>query len=348
MKKVFKVLFLFALILSSTSLLPACTKRSSSAPEAVKVKIEDTAYPSISDAVKNAKNGDTIRVFDDVLENRNILIDKPLSIVGVKNHNNINPKFYGSFTINAPGENDSVNISGLDIIHKGTAENSAENNTTIGINLVDGGVTIKENKISLDNENKTDDGVAGIILSRKNNSVNTMPMVVKGNTFGNYLDTSSGNCALIVKSAKDNDFQNIVLNNENLYRQNSFSFAQSGNQFVSIRYEQDPYKINYMVTSSSKELLEKLLNNQSSSESTFIIKNATENSEKLEDKIPIYQKTVVWFEGNKPIDLNNNVFELQGTINFESDVKNATIEKTSNTASVIKNKDKKIENIKIV
>ena len=166
-KKVFKVLFLFAIILSSTSLLPACTKRSSSAPEAVKVKIEDTAYPSISDAVKNAKNGDTIRVYDDVLENRNILIDKPLSIVGVKNHNNINPKFYGSFTINAPGENDSVNISGLDIIHKGTAENSTENNTTIGINLVDGGVTIKENKISLDNENKTDDGVAGIILSRK-------------------------------------------------------------------------------------------------------------------------------------------------------------------------------------
>lgn len=348
MKKIFYVLFLFTLIFSFTSLLSACSKHSSQASEAVKVKIEDTAYPSISEAVKNAKSGDTIRVFDDVLENRNILIDKSLSIIGVKNHNNINPKFYGSFTINASGENDSVNINGLDIIHKGTTENGAENNTTIGINLVDGGVTIKENKISLDNEKETDKDVAGIILSRKSDSINTMPMIVKGNTFGNYLNNSDGNCALIVKSAKDNTFQNIVLNNENLYRQNSFSFAQSGNQFLSIRYEQDPYKINYFVTSSSKELLEKLLINQSSSDSTFILKNATEQTEKLENKIPIYQKTVVWFEGNKPIDLNDNVFELQGTINFESDAKNATIEKKSNTASIIKNKDKKIENISII
>lgn len=348
MKKVFKVLFLFTLIFSFTSLLPACSKRSSQSNEAAKVKIEDTTYPSLSEAVKNAKSGDTIRVFDDVLENRNILIDKPLSIVGVKNHNNINPKFYGSFTINASGENDIVTINGLDIIHKGTAENSNENNTKIGINLVDGGVTIKENKISLDNEKETDKNVAGIILSRKNDSINTMPMIVKGNTFGNYLDKSEGNCALVVKSAKDNAFKNIVLNNENLYRQNSFSFAQSGNQFLSIRYEQDPYKINYFVTSSSKELLDKLTNNQSSSDSTFILKNANEQVEKLENKIPIYKKTVVWFEGNKPIDLSENVFELQGTINFESDAKNATIEKKSNTASVIKNKNKKIENITIV
>lgn len=347
MKKVFKVLFLFALIFSLTSFLPACTKRSMASSEKAKVKIEDTCYSSISDAVKNAKSGDIICVYDDIFENRNINIDKSLTIKGIKNHNNISPKFYGSFTINASGESDNVNISGLDIIHKGTAENSNENNTTIGINLIDGGVSIKENKISLDNENQTDSSVTGILLSRKSGSVNTMPMIVKGNTFGSYNANNPENCALAIKSAKENVFQNINLNNENLYRQNSFSFAQNGNQFISIKYEQDPYKINYFVTSSSKELLEKLLNNQSEYDSTFILKNATEKAENTNKAIPIYQKTVVWFEGNKPIDLNNNVFNLEGTINFESDAKNATITKKSNTASIIKNSEKEIENITI-
>lgn len=349
MQRIFKTFILLLTVMCASVWLPACSKKQNSFSENAKVKIEDVSYSSISDAVKNAKSGDTIKVYSDVSENRNIIINKPLSIVGVKNQNNVSPKFYGSFTINSTGENDTINISGLDIIHQGTSENSLENDTKIGINLVDGGLVVKENHISLKDEKTSEDGASGIILSRKISSLNTMPMIVKGNTFGNYKTSENGICgALIVKSSDKENFQNINLNNENLYRQNSFAFSESGNQFVSIKYSKTPYEINYMVTSSSKDLLDKLLNNQSSSNATFVLKNSNEPAEKNENKIPIYEQTAVYIEGNKPADFGENVFALKGSISLLSDMKNATIEKQSATASVLKDTSKTFENIKII
>lgn len=349
MQRIIKTSILLLFVLVASVWLPACSKKQNTFTENAKVKIEDVSYSSVSDAIKNAKSGDTIKIYGDISENRNIIIDKPISIVGVKNQNNISPKFYGSFTIDSSGENDSINISGLDIIHKGTTENSKENNTLIAINLIDGGIVAKENHISLENENKSENGASGIILSRKISSINTMPMIVKGNTFGNYKTAENQICgALLVKSSDKENFQNINLNSENLYRQNSFAFSESGNQFVSIKYSKTPYEINYMVTSSSKDLIDKLLKNQPNSNATFVLKNSNEPAEKVQSKIPINEQTSVCIEGNKQADFGNNVFSLKGSISLLSDMQNATIEKQSNTASVLIDDKKTFENIKII
>lgn len=347
MNKIIKVFLCFSAIICFVTLLPACTNKPSTASETTKIKINDVSYNSLSEAVQNAKANDTIKIYSDISDNRNIIITKPLSIVGVKNQNNIRPRFYGSFTIDTNGASDSVSISNIDIIHKGTAENSNANNTLIGINIIDGGAEIKANHIALENENLSDDGASGVIISRKINSINTMPLIIKGNSFGNYENNDTLSSAILIKSDDPQNYKNINLNNDLIYQQNSFSFVKNGNQFVSANYEQTPYKLDYLVTSSSKELLEKLLKNQSTQNSTFILKNATDQAPLSTQEIPINNNTHLIIDGNKITNLGGNIFQVKGSVALNSNIENATFEKSSPTASIITKEGVQINNTKI-
>lgn len=346
MNRILKCIFAFSFILLFSAGFSAC-KQNTKNDENGKVKINDVTYSSLSEAVKNAKDGDTIKIYGDISDKKNIEINKSLSLEGVKNQNNIRPKFFGSLTINASGENDIVAISNLDIVHKGTEENSKENNTLVGINVVDGGIKLEKNRISLQNEKEAESGASGIIISRSISSKNTMPFIVKGNTFGNYEPSKNFGGALIIKSNDKNRFQNINLNNNSIFEQNSFSFSKNGNQFISIKCDKTPNKVDFFVTSSSKELIEKLLENQPEEDSTFILKNANDTPQKHEAKIPINKKTILFIEGNNSTNLADNVFQVQGSVNINSNLKNAVFEKNSSTSCIIFGNDIQSENVSI-
>lgn len=346
MNRILKCIFAFAFILLISTGFSSC-KQNTTNDENGKVKINDVTYSSLYEAVENAKSGDTIKIYGDVSDNKNIEITKSLSIVGVKNQNNIRPKFFGSLTINATGENDFVEISNIDIVHQGKTENSDENNTLVGVNVVDGGIKLEKNRISLQNEENAENGASGLIVSRKISSKNTKPFIIKGNSFGNYEANSNFNGAMLIKSNDENNFQNIQLNNNTIFEQNSFSFSKNGNQFVSIKCDQTPNKIDFLVTSSSKELIEKLLENQLEEDSTFILKNSNEITQNYETKIPILKKTTLSIEGNNTPDFTNNIFQVQGTVNINSNLKNANFEKNSPTACIIFGKDIQTENVNI-
>jgi len=281
MKKILKVVLLFFALTCVAVPLSAC-KESNQNQSVKKIKIEDVSYSSLSEAVENAKSGDTVYIYSDITDNKNVEINKPLTIIGVKNQNNTKPKFYGSLTINTSGKNDLVTIKDLDIIHKGTEENNSGNDTRIGINLIDGGLELNSSNVSLYEPNQADLGASGIVISRKAGSVSEMPISLKNNIFGDYELGNLLSGAMIIKKNKENIFENLNLNAENLFKQNSFSFAKEGNQFVSISYNITPEKVDYLVTSSSKELLDKLLNNQPENSAVYILKNAQDAMEKSE------------------------------------------------------------------
>lgn len=346
MIKIFKCIFAFSMIFLLATGLSSC-KQNKTNNETQAVKIQNVTFSSLSEAVENAKENDTIKIYDDISDNKNIEIKKPLKILGVKNQNNIRPKFFGSFTIDMEHENDSVTIENLDIVHEGRIENSKQNNTLVGINIIDGGAVLSNNKISLQNEQNADTGASGVVVSRKINSVNTMPFSIKGNSFGNYKSSENFSGAILVKSNDPEKFEFLSLNNDLLFNQNSFSFAENGTQFLSIKFEETPPKINFLVTSSTEELIDKLQNNQSSENSTFILKNAKDIATKQEKSIPINQNTVVCIEGNNQTDFGSNTFEIFGTINLNSDTKNANFIKKSSTSSIIVGKDVETENLSI-
>ena len=348
MQRILKMCFSLALILCFSLSLGACQKKSSRQSDSTsKVMIQDVSYSSLTDAVNGAKNGDTIKIYDDV-EDKNVVITKPLSIQGVIDQGHIKPKFYGSITIDARGINDNVEIENIEIIHKGKNENGENNNTLIGISLLDGGLNLKSSKIALEDSNKAESGAMGIMISRRADSQNLMPIIIKGNDFGTYkLSDSKLSGAMVIQSDKDNVFDKIDVDHELFYQQNTFDFSDEGNQFVSIKYTKTPSQINYLVTSSSKELVEKLMENQSNEYNTYILKNATSSSEKQTDPIYIFPKTNLSLEGNKQIDFGGNIFKVQGTVNIDAETQNATFEKISSTANIMLGDEISSENITI-
>ena len=250
MRKIVKIAVCFSLILLFSVFLTACKDHQQ---ETAKIKIGDIEYQTLTEAVQSAKSGDTIKIYDDVFDNKNIVIDKPISIEGVLKEGQIKPKFYGSLTVNSSGQNDSISVKDIEIIHSGTKENSDSivNDTSIGLNLVDGGLDLKSSSIMLDKSSKTSQPSSGLILSRKINSQNIMPIIVEGNSFGFY--TTNGNnlsSALIIKSNDENLFKNIVLNENEIFNNNTFSTQGEGNQIISINYSSYPETYSYMVTSS--------------------------------------------------------------------------------------------------
>lgn len=340
MRKIVKIAFCFSLILLFSVFLTACKDHQQ---ETAKIKIGDIEYQTLTEAVQSAKSGDTIKIYDDVFDNKNIVIDKPISIEGVLKEGQIKPKFYGSLTVNSSGQNDSISVKDIEIIHSGTKENSDSivNDTSIGLNLVDGGLDLKSSSIMLDKSSKTSQPSSGLILSRKINSQNIMPIIVEGNSFGFY--TANGNnlsSALIIKSNDENLFKNIVLNENEIFNNNTFSTQGEGNQIISINYSSSPETYSYMVTSSMNNLVDSLKNNQPSSHATYFIFPSNSLSEKTSSPIKINNRTLLIIDGTKDADFKNSEIELNGTMIVDGKIKNAKILRNSPTAYIsIKNTD---------
>jgi len=343
MKKILRTFISFILIFSFALTLSACEgKENQNSDKNAKVKNGDVSYSSLLDAVSEADAGDTLKIESDVNDYKNIYITKPLKIEGVLSNKKIKPKFFGAITIDLEGAEDEVEIENIQIIHKGKTAEEDINNTLVGLNLVNGGLSLSSSRIALEKVSEADAGATGMIISRKAHSSSTMPIVIKGNSFGDYLisDNSGPSGAMLVKSNKAGVFENIHPNLDLLFKQNSFSFTQEGNQFVSIEYSLAPEKISYLVTSSSKELLDKLVNNQYSGSNTYVLKNSAAPAEQKENPIDILAGTFLSIIGNKTADLGSNTFKVSGTILAESELENATFEKTLGTASITLEKGK--------
>lgn len=349
MQRIFKTVMAFVFIILTSISLSACRSENTPAirKETAKVRINDVSYNSLTEAVDGAKSGDTVKIYNDINDEKNVVINKPLSIVGMLTSNNIKPKFYGAITIDANGETDKIEIKDIEIIHSGKLEEGENNDTRFGINLIDGGLSLYSSYISLYEVDKADQDASGIIISRKADSKNTMPIVIKGNTFGEYKLSENGqNGAFVIKQNLENKLEKLNLNNDLLFKQNTFTYTGNGNQFISLSYEKTPTKIDYLVTSSSKQLLETLLSNQYDGYNTYILKNAQSKAEKQNSDIPVLPQTNLMIEGGKN-DLGQNIFKVQGTINLNADLSNATFERTSSTASIINNREDKTTNVEI-
>lgn len=350
MGKVIKVSICFIFICLFALMLPGCGRKDEVASNSnKKATIGSVNYESLTEAVKNAQTGDTIKVYNDVKDNKNVIIDKPLTIKGVSNTSQIKPKFYGSLTINSKGEQDLVEISNIELIHKGTNADGENNNTTIGINLIDGGLDLKSSIITLDSMEKVDKNASGVVISRDINSINTMPINIKGNNFEAYQSKEDGlSSALIIKSNKDGEFKKLLLNEEEIYNQNAFSSKEAGNQLISIDYSSEPVIFEYFATTSLKEFVDALNENQGEDGGLFSLYTVDEvNVEMSDNPINIFEKTVVYIDGNSPLNFQGSIFKLSGVMELDGEVSDMNIEKTSDTANVIINKDAKTSNIEI-
>lgn len=346
MFKICKCLIYFCLIICFSLPLTACNNKKSE--DTLKATINDVNYSSLTDAVNNAKSGDTINLHNNVRDYKNVIITKPLKIKGVLSSNQTKPKFYGSLTINCNGENDSILIENIELIHSGTNPNGENNNTTIGINLVDGGIELKSNLISIEDQTLANPSASGLVISRKFNSINTMPIIVRGNRFDNYNSNSKDlSSALIIKSNKPEQYQNINLNEEQIFNQNTFSTSQEGNQFISINYQSQPYTYTYFATSSTKDFVDSLINHQNNNNCTIIFSPLSALENKTDEPLTINNKTYLIIEKNNPADMQGSILKLQGSIKVNGDLSNAVIEKTSPTASIMFNEESKKLNVEI-
>ena len=347
MNKIFKVSICMCLIICFTIFLQACDNNSQQ--KTIKqATISGVNYSSLTEAVKNAKSGDTIKIYNDLKDNKNVVIDKPLTIKGVLNNSRLKPKFYGSLTIDTKGENDEVNIENLEIIHKGTLEDGSNNDTRIGVNLLNGGLTFKSNLVALDDENNADNGASGMIVSRRINSLNTKPIVIRGNTFETYKPSPETlSSALIIKSNLPSIFQKLALNEGELYNQNSFSTNNNGNLMISADYSNNPTSYSFFATGSVDELIKALENNQDESGSSFILYPHSALSNATSEPITIKEKTYLYISGNNPANFNDVTFKLGGSMVINSGIENATIEKTADTANIMFGSNAKQNNITI-
>lgn len=349
MQRIVKTFISLMLIFLVSISISACdNKKSLDREEDIKVKINDVKYDSLTDAVSEAKSGDTIQIYNDINDNKNVVIDKPLTLKGVVDQSNIKPKFYGALTIDLPGESDSVSIENIEIIHEGKVNDGKNNNTLIGLNLVNGGLEIKSSMVALDKADEAENGASGMLITRKAGSKCTMPILIKGNNFGSYSLSKDGmNGTLIVKKALTDLYQDINTNNSLIFDQNTFAYDGEGNQFISIICSETPEKIDYLVTSSSQKLIDSLINNQPKKGGSYTLKNAAANAEKYDDPVYILEGTSLIIEGNKEADFGGNIFKVSGTVNLDSTVNNATFERQTSTASVIVKQEAKSDSLVI-
>ena len=347
MNKILKVSICMCLIICFTLFLTSCDK--SEQKQTVKQEtIGNVNYSSLTEAVENAKSGDTIKIYNDLKDNKNVVINKPLTIKGILDDSRLKPKFYGSLTIDTKGKNDEVNIENLEIIHKGTIEDGQNNDTRIGVNLINGGLSFKSNLVALDDINNADIGATGMIISRRINSLNTKPIVIRGNTFETYKPSPDvASSAIIIKSNLPSVLQKLALNEGELYNQNSFSTSKGGNLMISADYSNNPASYSFFATGSIEELTKALKNNQDSTGSTFVLYPSTPLSEDQTEPYIVSEKTYLYIEGNNPANFNDATFKLGGSMVINSGIENATIEKTSDTANVMFGNDAKQNNITI-
>ena len=236
----------------------------------------------------------------------------------------------------------------LEIIHKGTLEDGINNDTRIGVNLINGGLSFKSNSVSLDNINSADSGASGMIISRKINSESTKPIIVKGNTFKAYkTDNENLSSALIIKSDLPSVFQKLALNEGELYNQNSFASNEEGNMLVSINYSKEPSTYSFFATGSANELIKALESHQKADGSTFILYPHKTLSLNASEPYTIKEKTYVYIEGNEPANLNGANIKLAGSMVINSGIENATIEKSSSSANLMFGDNAKQNNITI-
>jgi len=349
MQRIFKTLLSFVFIILASLSFSACQSKTTPSlrKNSTKVQINDVSYNSLTEAVDGAKSGDTVKIYNDIDDEKNVVIKKPITIVGMLTSSNVKPKVYGSLTIDSNSEDDEIKIKDIEIIHSGKLEDGTNNDNRFGINLIDGGLSLYSSYISLEDIDSADEDACGIVISRKAGSKNIMPIVIKGNTFGEYKLSENGqNGAFVIKNNLENELEKLDLNNDLLFKQNTFTYTGDGNQFISLSYEKTPTKIDYLVTSSSKQLLETLLSNQYDGYNTYILKNSQTPAQKQDSEIPVLPQTNLMIEGGKT-DLGQNVFSVKGTINLNSDLQNATFKRDSNTASIINNRKDKTQNVEI-
>lgn len=325
------LIFIFLLAITFTS----CDKQNDSSNN--KVMINDVNYSSLTEAVNNAKTNDTIEIYNDVKDNKNILVTKPLTIKGISSSSQTKPKFYGSLTINLNGETDSLTIENIELIHSGKNETGENNNNLIGINLIDGGLTLKSSTIALASPENADNNASGLTISRDINSINTSPIKITGNTFESYLtNTNNLSSAIKILSNQLNKFKLLSINEEELFNKNNFLMNRLSNQLISLDLSNTPHIYTYYATTSLNDFIKALKENQGNSNSTFILfanqdQKLTENI----SEITINEKTAAFIYGDANLDFNNLSLKLSGSLETETELNNLNVQNTSNTASII-------------
>jgi len=336
MQSIFKFTICLALIFCFAFILSSCDNNKK---QNQKITINDVNYSSLSEAVENAKNGDVIKIHKDVRDNKNINITKPLTIKGISSSNETKPKVYGSLSINLTGETDAILIENIHLIHNGTTENGLNNDTSIGINLVDGGLSLKYSYIELFDTQLSDDSATGLSISRKSNSINTKPIIISGNDFSNYpIKDSNISSAIVIKSNQKDTFENLLINNEEIFEKNNFSTKDLSNQYISIDYSSIPETYSFFSTTSIDEFIEAIKNNQNPNKSIFyLFANSEQTLNKTFDTpIEVYSNSSIHIIGDSKLNFNDLTLNISGNMEYEPEISNITINKSSSTANIIK------------
>lgn len=349
MKKFVKFSVFFSLIFSILFLFSACDKKNEVPSESNKTAtINDVNYSSLTEAVENAKSGDTIRLYNDIKDNKNVVITKPITIKGVLTSSQIKPKFYGSITIDLTGEDDSITIEDIEIIHSGTNSDGNNNDTTTGITLLDGGLNLNSNVIGLDENATPDENATGVIISRRFGSKNYKPIIIKGNRFNSYQSNNQGlSSAMIIKKNKKNELQNLTLNEDEIFNNNVFNTGNEANQFISIDYSSTPIKYSFFATSSFDELINALNENQNSSGCSILFFPSMPLKEQIDNPLEILEKTSLSINGNNEANFNNSEILLHGNMNINTNISNAIINRQSPLSSLIFKENVKQNNVQI-
>lgn len=292
-----------------------------------KVKIEDVEYGSLTEAVQSAKSGDEIRVYGDLCDHKNVVITKPLTIRGELSSNQVKPKFFGSITIDMKGADDVTTIENLEIVHDGVDADGINNNTRIGINLVDGGVVLKNNRICLNDSVENDKGTAGIVISRKKDSISQGNITIEGNRFDSYKKGEKLSSALMILSG--GEYKKLHLNEGEIYESNSFSRSDEGNLMIFVDCEKEKYP--FLVTTSTDELVHCLLNRQDGGNYTLIALSPLALNAKTAS---LDEKSVLRIVGNKSANFNGLTLDVYGVVSVEGEVENITFKRMGETASV--------------
>lgn len=332
MKKILSILLSFCIMLSPI-IFSGC-KISINQNRDKKVVINNINYSSLSEAVQNAKEGDKIEIYNDISDNKNVIIDKSLSIIGKINQSKIKPKFYGSITIDTSKFDSSITIENVEIINPGKYNANIINNTLYAINLIDGGLSLKNCKVMPDSN--VNDTACGLVISRKYDSINNMPITISGNQFGCYEYKENLNSAILIKSNKDGEYKNLPVNTYEIQSKNNFDDSSTCNQIVFADYSETKSKYTFIKTSSADFMIDCLKNNhQSNNYNNYTLSNAENISDYIEEPIYILSNTSLSITGTKTLDLKNTNFKIAGTIYIDTSVENATFERISGTACIL-------------
>lgn len=337
MNKIINFSVYLTLIFLFTMTLPACQMHDKMSNSDKKVMINDVNYSSLTEAVASAKEDDTINIYNDVKDNKNITITKPLTIKGVSSNNQTKPKFYGSLTVDLNGENDSLDVENIELIHSGKKEVGENNDNSVGINLVDGGLTLKSSIIALSSPEDADNNATGIIISRSIESINTSPISIIGNNFESYLTNNENlSSAIKILSNKSGLFKSLSLNEDEILKENNFFSHDLSNQLISMDLSTEPTIYNYYATTSLNDFIKALKENQGTTNSTFVL-YANKDQTLSEDikEITANGKTSIYIYGDSNLDFNNLNLKLGGTMESEVKLNNLNLEKITETANFI-------------